>query len=155
MHALHGPGSSEPCSLRAQVGYLAFSPVPHQSQLSTTLSDSTKTGLPSRKRTDGPRNWRSNWWGLLRRSALGSASANKFASDTFISRLVGVNGTPQHRSPSREIRMSSFCLFCLTPRDHTATLRKGGGWATSPLLFVPRIRAYEAGLWAYSGYVHS
>ena len=45
------------------------------------------------------------------------------ASETFISRLVGVKGCrkgntssdAQHRSPSHEIRMSSFDLYCLAP----------------------------------------
>ena len=40
------------------------------------------------------------------------------ASGTFISRLVGVKGTPQHLSPSPEIRMPSFCLIRLVPSGH-------------------------------------
>ena len=45
---------------------------------------------------------------------------------SFISRLVGVKGTPQHRSPSHKIRMPSFCLSVSHLGD-PATLRSGGG----------------------------
>ena len=62
------------------------------------------------------------------------------ASDTFISRLVGVKGSrkensysdAQHRRPSHEIRMPSFYLNCLAPLGFR--LPTSDGWAsTSPL----------------------
>ena len=37
---------------------------------------------------------------FVRLAPRGSASARKSASDAFISQLVGVKGTPQHRRPS-------------------------------------------------------
>ena len=71
---------------------------------------------------------------------------------SFISRLVGVTGTPQHRSPSHEIR-----TLPELPRTFWARLpkrvRMGYNFA-SFCAQLTRLQVCEAGLWAYSGYVH-
>ena len=74
--------------------------------------------------------------------------ARKCASDVFISRLVGVKGTPQHRSPSHEMRTPSFCLCCLAP-PRPASLRMAGRLLRFFSLChgLTRTRAYEAALW--------
>ena len=64
------------------------------------------------------------------------------ASDTFTSQLVGVKGTPQHRSPSHEIRTLSCCLNCLVPQG--APTHSECGWATtSPLPLCTQLTRLE------------
>ena len=59
---------------------------------------------------------------------------------------LGVKGTPQHQGPGHEIRMPSFCLFCLAPQgpNHLAMRWLLGDFASSWNHRLARLRVYKA-----------